>query len=47
MFVKPTDNKLAEMPALYAQENEKDPVIRLRFFCGEGTNWWVTEVRPD
>ena len=30
------------MPPLYATENQKDPMVICKFFCGSWT-WWATE----
>ena len=43
--------RLAEVPPLYSQENERDPLARVKLFdpCGSWT-WYVTEfseVAPD
>jgi len=39
--------KLFENYPLYAQENEKDPLVVAKFFdpCGSAT-WWLTEYDP-
>src|SRR5213080_2664672 len=34
----------AQLPTLYAQENEKDPIIHVKFFTPwTGRTWFVTE----
>jgi hypothetical protein len=39
-----TDELRAQLPALYAQENEKDPMVHLKFFTPwTGWTWYITE----
>jgi hypothetical protein len=39
-----TDEVHASLPALYAQENEKDPMVHAKFFTPwTGWTWYVTE----
>ena len=39
-----TDELRAQLPTLYAQENEKDPIIHVKFFTPwTGWTWFVTE----
>ena len=36
------------LPALYAQENERDPMVYLKFFAlGSHWTWFVTEGSPE
>jgi len=39
--------KSLNLPALYSQENEKDPIVRCKLFtpCSSWT-WWLTEYDP-
>ena len=34
-----TDELWAQLPTLYAQENEKDPIIHVKFFTPSWTDW--------
>lgn len=39
-----TDELRAQLPALYAQENEKDPMVYLKLFTPwAGWTWFITE----
>jgi Protein of unknown function (DUF2958) len=39
-----TDELRVQLPTLYAQENEKDPIIHVKFFTPwTGWTWFVTE----
>jgi DUF2958 family protein len=39
-----TDELRTQLPALYAQENEKDPMVHLKFFTPwTGWTWYITE----
>lgn len=39
-----TEELRANLPALYAQENEKDPIVYAKFFTPwTGWTWYVTE----
>jgi hypothetical protein len=43
-----TDELRASLPALYAQENEKDPMVHLKFFTPwTGWTWYITEGSPE
>jgi Protein of unknown function (DUF2958) len=43
-----TDELRASLPPLYAQENEKDPMIHLKFFTPwTGWTWYITEGSPE
>jgi hypothetical protein len=36
------------IPALYATEREKDPVVRVKFFTPDSSwTWYVTEYDPE
>ncbi len=38
----------AQLPALYAQENSKDPTVHLKFFTPDSNwTWFATEASPD
>ncbi len=38
----------AQLPALYAQENSKDPTVHLKFFTPDSSwTWFATEASPD
>jgi hypothetical protein len=38
-----TKTQISNIPTLYAQENEKDPIVYLRFFNEKGYQWLATE----
>ena len=43
-----TDELRAQLPALYAQEKNKDPVVHLKFFApGTCWTWYITEGSPE
>lgn len=43
-----TDELRAQIPALYSQENEIDPVVYAKFFLpGTGWTWYVIEGGPQ
>lgn len=43
-----TDELRASLPALYAQENEQDPMVYAKFFTPwTGWTWYVTEGQPE
>ena len=43
-----TDELRQSLPALYAQENEKDPMVHLKFFTPwTGWTWYITEGSPE
>lgn len=43
-----TDELRAQLPALYAQENEKDAMVHIKFFTPwTGWTWYVTEGSPE
>jgi len=45
LMTKAIENKL---PELYSQENEKDPVCKLKFFTPDSSfTWYVTEGRKE
>ena len=36
------------IPPLYSTENEKDPIVRVKFFTPDSSwTWFVTEFDPD
>lgn len=37
------DAELSAIPALYAQENERDPMVHAHYFHRNGWNWYITE----
>jgi Protein of unknown function (DUF2958) len=38
----------AGLPALYSQDGERDPVVRLKFFTPDSRwTWFITEGEPD
>jgi hypothetical protein len=43
-----TDELRASLPVLYAQENEKDPIVHLKFFTPwTGWTWYATEGQQE
>jgi hypothetical protein len=43
-----TDELRASLPALYAQENEKDPIVHIKFFTPwTGWTWYATEGQQE
>jgi hypothetical protein len=39
-----TDELRSQLPPLYAQENEKDPIVYIKFFTPwAGWTWYITE----
>jgi hypothetical protein len=43
-----TDELRASLPALHAQENEKDPIVYVKLFTPwTGWTWYVTEGSPE
>ena len=43
-----TDELRAQLPALYSQQAEGDPVVYAKFFLpGTGWTWYVTEGSPQ
>ena len=43
-----TDELRAQLPPLYSQEREADPVVYAKFFLpGTGWTWYVTEGSPE
>src|SRR5258706_6756825 len=36
----------SRLPPLYSQENLKDPIVHIKFFCGSWT-WYATEGSPE
>ncbi|HET9533151.1 MAG TPA: DUF2958 domain-containing protein [Blastocatellia bacterium] len=43
-----TDELRGRLPALYAQENEKDPMVYVKLFTPwTGWTWYITEGSPE
>jgi hypothetical protein len=43
-----TKEILSKIPALYAQENNPDPIVHVKFFCPWGSwTWYATEYSPE
>lgn len=43
-----TDELRAQLPMLYAQENEKDPIVYAKFFTPwTSWTWYITEGSPE
>ena len=43
-----TDKLRAGLPPLYAQENEKDPLVHIKLFTPwTGWTWYITEGSPE
>src|SRR5262245_43368834 len=43
-----TKKLLATLPPLYSQEEEKDPVVHVKFFTPDGGwTWYATEGSPE
>ena len=43
-----TDELRAQLPPLYAQEKEKDPMVYLKFFTPwTSWTWYITEGSPE
>lgn len=43
-----TEELRAQLPPLYAQEKEKDPMVHAKFFCPwSNWTWYVTEGRQE
>jgi hypothetical protein len=43
-----TQEVLSRLPALGSQENEKDPIVQVKFFTPDaGWTWYATEGSPE
>lgn len=45
--LQPTKAQLAKIPALYAQENEHDPIVYIRYFFGGRGAFYATEMNQE